>query len=142
MPDKFASDEDILARVKTIPHVDIYAGQVDDDESVPLIEGTNKIKPYITVNFGGGVQAPKRFKGLCGAKEDIQEGDVVVQCVASSDTEARKLLSIVDRLILGYQPLGVNGELQPALYGGTGKISSLGAPTRYAAVQVYSYFVN
>lgn len=142
MPDKYASDQDIFARIKTIPHVDTYEGQVDDDASVPLIEGTNKIKPYISVNFGGAVQPPKRFKGVCSVKEDIQEGDVVVQCVASSDTEARKLLSIVDKLIHGYQPLGTSGELDHALYGGTGKISSLGAPTRYAAVQVYSYFVN
>lgn len=141
MSDNYTASREILTRVETIPHVDVYEGQVDDDTSVPLIEGTNKIKPYISVNFGGTVQAPKRYKGLCGAKEDTQEADVVIQCVASTDNDARKLLSIVDALILGFQPTNC-GELQPALYGGTGKISSLGAPTRYAAVQVYSYFVN
>lgn len=141
MSDSYAASQEILARIKTIPHVDVYEGQVDDDASVPLIIGTNKIKPYISVNFGGTTQAPKRYKGVCGAKGDTQEADTVIQCVASTDDGARKLLSIVDGLILGFQPTNC-GELQPALYGGTGKISSLGAPTRYAAVQVYSYFVN
>lgn len=134
--------EDILAKVREIPHILVFDTQVPDEASVPIIPGSDEVHPYVTVDFGGDVSAPKRFKGVTGARDDIAEADVVVQCIASTPGDSRKLLNLVKNKLMGYTPPGGHGELRHALYGGTGKVSGLGNPTRFGSVQVFSLFVN
>ena len=137
----YTSQEQILARLRqAFSPVVVYEGLVDDNEAFEVYkahEGT----PVLVVNFSGDVQAPYRHKGLVGAAYDTNEIQCIVQVVSTVQAVSNRVLSKVKRVLLGFEPEGC-GELTPALYSASGKINTLGTPTRYTSVQIFRYFVN
>lgn len=135
----FESQEQIIARVKTIPNVDVWEDEVPDENMITMIG--DQVKPYITISFGGTAEAPRRMNGIAGAAKDTDETSIVIQCVASKKSTARELHSMVRTNLLGFVPTAC-GEIRNALYGAHGAVTHLINPSRYASTQSFRYYVN
>lgn len=118
----------------------VYEGSVDDGTKWLVEEGTSG-KPFIVVNFSGFSQVPKRQKHLTGAKFDSRDMIVTVSCIANTDRQSRQLWSTMCDTLLGFAPTNA-GELQSALYSTTGGIGRLGSPTKFGAVQSFTFISN
>lgn len=137
----FTAAAEVLALLRTIPHVEFYDEAVPDEAHLPLITGTDAVIPHATVSFGGEVKGSRRNDGIAGAKLNGSEMDVVIRSVGNNPGDCRKLNDLVKGKLLGFAPTNC-GEFDYALYGGTGQISGLAQPSRYASVQVYTCTVN
>lgn len=133
--------DEITAQLKTIPNVDLYEGQMSDEAFAALVADSNQIKPFITVSYGGLIDPRKRVNGITGAKQDSQDTTFVVRAVANTDRTSRKALQLALDKLVGFVPTDCS-EINTALFGGTGQVSSLGNPTRYASVQALRLLVN
>lgn len=133
--------DEIIALAKTIPNILIYDDELPDEIVPVLIPSTDQIRPFVTISFGGLVDAPRRMNGITGAKDDSGETTIVIQAVASTPRAARATVDLVRQKLLGFKPTNC-GEIRFALFGGTGKLSHLGNPTRYASNQSLRYFQN
>lgn len=138
---QLASEDQIVALLKTIPHVDVYEGQMSDEAFSALLTDSNQIQPFITVSFGGLLDPRRRINGIVGAKTHTQDTTFVIRCVGSTDRVSRQVRDIAHNKVIGFVPTNCS-EIQTALFGGTGQVSSLGNPTRFASVQAYRYLVN
>lgn len=137
----FTAADEVMVRLREIPHVQFYDEAVPDEAHLPLIPGTDSIVPHVTVSFGGQVKGSRRNDGIVGAAYNGREMDVVIRAVGNNPRDCRKLLDLCEGKLLGFTPTNC-GELDVALYGSTGQISGLAQPSRYAGVQVYTCTVN
>jgi len=137
----YESQQEIVTLLKTIPNIPIHEDELPDEIPVTMSPGTDMIQPFITVSFGGEVEAPRRINGIVGARHDTAESTIVLQAVASTPATARLVLQRARNKLLGYKPTGC-GEIRNALFGGTGKLSHLGNPTRYASNQSLRFYQN
>lgn len=137
----FQVQDQIIARIKEIPHVDIFEDDMTDEAFAQLLANSNQIKPFITISFGGLLDPRRRINGIAGAKTHSQDTTFVIRCVASTSRTARQAMQLVWDKIIGFVPDNC-GEIQTALFGGTGQVSSLGNPTRFASVQAFRLLVN
>lgn len=133
--------DEIIARVKEIPHVDVYEDDMSDEAFAELLANSNQIKPFITISFGGLLDPRRRINGIAGAKTHSQDTTFIIRCVASTSRTARQAQQLAWDKLIGFVPANC-GEIQSALFGGTGQVSSLGNPTRFASVQAYRLLVN
>jgi phage gp37-like protein len=133
--------DEVYALAQTVPHVDFYRGQMSDEEFAKLVANSDSLKPFVTVSFGGKLKPRMGTNSITGAKHASYLVTIVVRAVASSERDSQLVLEEVEKRILGFMPTN-SGEIEHALYGGTGQVSSLGNPTRYASVQAYSLMVN
>lgn len=143
--DALLAQEEILAVLKTIPNgvgkfLAVYEGATSDEEMRTIVQAQG-LEPCIVVNFTGFSQAAKRHKGILGAAYNAQEMHVVVQIVASSPSNARKVWAEVNAKLLGFTPTNC-GELDAVLYNSVGETSFLGSPTRFSVLQSYTCLVN
>lgn len=137
-----AAQDEIMARIQSAnQHIEWYRGNMSDDEFAKLVANSDALKPFGTVAFGGKIDPRARVNGIVGAAKDSFVVTIVVRCVASTDRTSQQVLEIVDGALAGFQPT-LCGEIRPALFGGSGEVSSLGNPTRYAAVQAYTMTIN
>lgn len=135
------SQNEILALLRTIPHITVHDDEVADEVVVSLIPGSDQIQPFATVSFGGMVEAPQRLNGIAGAAKDTGESTIVVQGVGSTAGSARKVVDAVRKKLIGFKPVNC-GEIRNAHFGGTGKLSHLGNPTRFASNQSFRFYQN
>jgi hypothetical protein len=135
------SQDEILALVKTIPHIGVYDDELPDEVIPETIPGTDQIRPFVTISFGGLVEAPRRVNGIAGADKDTGETTIVIQGVGSTPRAAKAVVELVRKKLVGYKPANC-GEIRFALFGGTGKLSHLGNPTRYGSNQSLRYYQN
>lgn len=133
--------DEIVALARTIPNIKIYDDELPDEIEPEIIAGFDQIRPFVTISFGGLVEAPRRVNGIAGAKHDTGETTIVIQAVASTPRGARNTLDLVRQKLVGFTPTNC-GEIRNALFGGTGKLSHLGNPTRYASNQSLRYYQN
>lgn len=133
--------DEISDQLKTIPNVDIYDSQMSDDQFAALVADSNQIRPFITISFGGLIDPRSQVNGITGAKQDSQDTTFVIHAVASTDRTSRQALQLVLDKLVGYVPQDCS-EINTALFGGTGQVSALGNPTRYASVQALRVLVN
>lgn len=138
---QLAAEDQITALLKSIPNVDFYEGLMSDEAFAALVADANQIKPFITVSFGGLIDPRRNVNGITGAKAKSYDTTFIVRCVASTDRTTRQVRDIVRDKVLGFVPTNCS-EIDMALFGGTGEVSSLGNPTRYASVQAYRFLLN
>lgn len=136
-----SGQDEILARVRTIPNIGVYDDELPDEVIPETIPGTDQIRPFVTISFGGLVEAPRRVNGIAGADKDTGETTIVVQGVGSTPRAAKAAVEAVRNKLVGFKPVNC-GEIRFALFGGTGKLSHLGNPTRYASNQSLRYYQN
>lgn len=130
-----------MAEVETVPNVIFERGEMPDEKFTELIPGTDMIKPYVTVSFGGKIKPRIGTNGITGAKAASYLVTIVVRAVASTERTSEQVLELVEGKLIGFMPANC-GEIEHALYGGTGQVSGLGNPTRFASVQAYNMLVN
>jgi hypothetical protein len=130
-----------MAELATIPYVDFYRGEHDDEEVRPLIDGTDVIKPFVTISFGGKIKPRSGVNGITGAKNASYVVTIVARAIGSTELQSEQVLELVESKLIGFMPTGC-GEIEHALYGGTGQVSSLGNPSRFASVQAYNLLIN
>lgn len=136
----YPSQQEILARFRTIPNIEVFEGSVPDGDSIPMTS-TGKIKPHLVVNFAGLVKPPKGTNGIQGVQWDSFIQGFSTHAIAGDDNAARQVHSIAWQTIAGFEPTGC-AEIGPQFFAGVGEISSLSQPTRFSAVQAYKYLIN
>lgn len=140
MSSYLAIQQQIMAQA-VVPNVDLYRGQHDDEEERPMIPGSDLIKPYVTISFGGKIKPRLGTNGITGAKAASYLVTIVARAVASTEVMSEQVLELVENKLIGFMPTSC-GEIEHALYGGTGQVSSLGNPSRFASVQAYNLLIN
>lgn len=135
------SQDEIIALLKTIPNITVHDDELPDEVIPQTLPGTDMIRPFLTVSFGGLVEAPRRVNGIAGADKDTGETTIVIQGVASTPRSAKDVVEAARKRLVGFKPINC-GEIRFALFGGTGKLSHLGNPTRYASNQSLRYYQN
>lgn len=137
-----AVQDQIFTQLQTAsPHMDYYKGNMSDEEFADLLVNSDSIKPFITITFGGKIKPRSGVNGITGAKAASYLVTIVVRAVASTERNSELALEAAESVLIGFMPTNC-GEIEHALYGGTGQVSSLGNPTRYASVQAYNLFIN
>lgn len=136
-----AVQDEIVTLLKTIPNVDFFRGNFSDEGLAQLIANSDAIKPFVTVSFGGKIKPRSGTNGITGAKNASYIVTLVVRAIGSLERQSEQVLELVENKLIGYMPVNC-GEIEHALYGGTGQISSLGNPTRYSSVQAYNLLIN
>lgn len=134
-------EDQIVARLKEIPYVDVFEDEMTDEAFSTLLADSNQIRPFITVSFGGLLDPRKRVNGIVGARANSQDTTFVVRCVGSTSRTARQVRDLAMGKLIGFVPTNCS-EIDTALFGGTGQVSSLGNPTRFASVQAFRLLVN
>jgi len=135
------SQNQILALLRALPNLTVHDDEVADEVTVDIVPGSDQIRPFLTVSFGGAVEVPLRLNGIAGAAKDSAESTIVIQAVASTAGGARNTMQRARDVLLGFKPTNC-GEIRNALFGGTGKLSHLGNPTRYASNQSFRFYQN
>jgi hypothetical protein len=135
------SQNEILAALRALPNLSVHDDELADEVTVELVPGSDQIRPFLTVSFGGEVEAPRRINGIAGAAKDTAESTIVIQAVASTAGGARATMQRARNVLLGFTPTNC-GEIRNALFGATGKLSHLGNPTRYASNQSFRFYQN
>ena len=136
------AQDEIVARVKAAnEHIEWHRGNMSDETFADLVANSDALKPFGTIAFGGKIDPRGRVNGIVGAAKDSSIVTIVVRVVASTDRTSQQVLEIVSEALEGFTPT-LCGEIRPALFGGSGEVSSLGNPTRYAAVQAYTMTIN
>ena len=136
----YAAKQEILALLRTTPHLEVFEGSVPDGEAIPK-DDKGKIKPHLVVNFAGLTDPPKRHNGIMGARYDSFQQGFSTHAIAGDDDAARQVHNQALRKLLGFTPYGC-GEIRPAFFAGVGEISTLGQPTRFSAVQAFKFLMN
>jgi len=136
----YASKQEILAELRTIPFLQILEGSVPDGEAIPK-DAYGKIKPHLVVNWAGLTDPPKRHNGIVGAKKDSFQQGFSTHAIAGDDDAAQQVHNQALMKLLGFEPFGC-GEIRPAFFAGVGEISTLGQPTRFSAVQAFKFLIN
>lgn len=131
--------EEILARIRSVPHIDVYESLTDDEET-EIMQG-NSIQPYVIVSFSGTSQVPKRYRAMTGARNSGEEVSIVVRVVATNRKISRAVRTKVHDILLGFQPKGCS-EIRAALYFSTGMNSTEGSPKRFSEIQSYEMSVS
>lgn len=134
-------EDQIVARLKEIPYVDVFEDEMTDESFSTLLADSNQIRPFITISFGGLLDPRKRVNGIVGARANSQDTTFVVRCVGSTSRTARQVRDLAMGKLIGFVPTNCS-EIDTALFGGTGQVSSLGNPTRFASVQAFRLLVN
>lgn len=132
--------EEILARLRTIPHVKVHEGLVDEETIVEVGPG-GSFEPYIIVTFSGTSKMPKRYRSMAGARYSGEKVSIVVRVVAPSQTIGREVRKYAHNLMIGFTPKGCS-EIDRALYYSTGANDSKGSPTRFSEIQSYEMSVS
>lgn len=137
-----AAQDEVITQAETAwPNLKIERGQLSDEEFAVMVASSDSLKPFVTIAFSGKFDPRRRINGIVGAAKDSHDVTIVVRAVASTDRDSQRALERVDTKLLGFVPTG-HGELRSALFGGSGQVSSLGNPTRFAAVQAYTMLLN
>lgn len=136
--------DEIVAQLRTIAFgptlIDVVEGATSDEEMKVVIAGMG-MKPFIVVNFAGFSQTARRMKHMTGAKYNSREGIFSVTCVANTDRVTRQVWEKVLEKMEGFEPTNA-GEIEPALFASTGKISFLGSPSRFTSIQTFTFISN
>lgn len=122
-------------------NIGVYEGQFDDDELFAISNSQEGNAPFIVANFAGSMQAPQVYHGVTGARFNTSQSMFTVQVVYTEPRITRRVLDQINAKLIGFSPEGC-GEVCPGLYASPGKINALGTPTRYSAVQSYTYYFN
>ena len=142
----FQAEEEITARVETVTvsgggNFSVHEGIIDDDFLIKILPTSHSFKPVIVITYGGGTETARKYQHMCGASMDSENSIFTVTVIGTEDKSTRRVIHAVKRLLIGFEPTNC-GEIRPALYASTNGRSTLGSPTRYTAVQSFTYMSN
>lgn len=99
-----AGEDDIVAKLKEIPGVDVMEGEYVSDSYIPVVDPVTKLfKPYILVTF----DPPNETfdNGIADPAWDTQRGQIAVFVVSPDDRLTRVLRDQVrQKLLISFRP--------------------------------------
>jgi len=104
-------EDDIIARLRTIPGVDVMEGEYTPDGYVPPVDSAGLFKPYILVRF----DAPQTGydPGIADPSWDTQRASLVTYIVSPDDRVTRQIRDQVrEKLLINFRPTD-GGFLRP-----------------------------
>ena len=141
----FQAEEEITAQVRAVrvgtSGFDVFEGIVDDDYSIYVPDDSHSFKPVIVVTHGGSTETARKHQHIAGARYDSEMKIFSVTVIGSEDSSVRRVMDKVKRQLIGYEPYN-SGEVRLALYASTNGRATVGSPTRYTAVQTFTYMSN
>lgn len=141
----FQSEEEITEQVESLridgSSFDVHEGIIDDDYLITILPPSHSFKPVVVITYGGGTEAPRRTQHIVGAAHNSTQRIFTVTVIGTEDKSVRKVIHELNKILIGFEPTNC-GEIRPALYATTNGRSTLGSPTRYTAVQSYTYLSN
>lgn len=134
----FPGEEDIVAKIREIPGVDVMEGDYTDDSYLPTVDANKLFKPYMLVKFHGSFQAYDN--GIVGPEKDTQRATFTVYVVSPDDGTTRQLRDQVrEKMLTNFRPTD-GGPLRP------GNAFSFTDPDlgyhRYVHALAYTYQFN
>lgn len=130
---------DILAKIRTIPGVDVIEGEYTNDSYKPKVDPISKMfKPYLLVKFNGGFAT--NDNGIVSSLHDTGRASITVFVVSPDDGVSRDLrdqlrVKMLDR----FEPTD-GSALRPG--GSYSFVDSDLGYNRYAQVTSFSYTYN
>ena len=109
----YGTENLILGRLETIPHVKIYSDEIPFEGSVqpPTDAGSGLVKPYVNVYFGGPREAAGD-RGICGAERNGTVAYTTVQVNSGTDDGMRQVKDLVTQKLVGWTPDTNSGQLR------------------------------
>lgn len=96
-------EDDIIAKLKTIPGVDVMPGDYVEDSYLPKVDANKLFKPYMLVKFNGGFQAYDN--GIVGPEKDTQRATFTVYVVSPDDKVTRQIRDQVrEKMLTNFRP--------------------------------------
>jgi len=96
--DSILGEDDIIAKLKTIPGVDVMEGEYTVDGYAPKLDVNKMFKPYLLVKFNGAF--PTTDNGIVGPQYDTQRATFSVYVVTPDDRTTRVIRSQVREMML------------------------------------------
>lgn len=82
-------EDDILAKLKTIPGVDVLEGEYAPDGFKPVTDANKMFKPYLLVKWNGAF--PEYDNGIVGPDKDTLRNTFSVYVVSPDDRTSRDI---------------------------------------------------
>jgi hypothetical protein len=99
MLDTLPGEDAIIAKLKTIPGVDVFEGEYAPDSYEPVVDPeTHLFKPYLTVKFNPGFSAGDN--GIVSNADDTQRAAFSVFVITPDDRLTRHIRNQVRRVLL------------------------------------------
>jgi hypothetical protein len=132
-------EDDIIARLKTIPGVDVIEGEYTEDSYKPSIDTTTGMfRPYLTVKFDASAQTFDN--GIADPSWDTQRAGFQVFIVSPADRVTRNLRDQVrEKLLVSFRPTD-GSYLKPR--GGYSFVDPDLGYHRYVQVAGFTYTFN
>lgn len=131
-------EDDIVAKIKTIPGVDVYEGEYLPDSFAPVVDANKMFKPYMLIKFNGGF--PTYDNGICGPEKDTLRSSFAVYVVSPTDRVTRDLRNQVrEKMLTNFEPTD-GSSLRPT--GGYSFIDTDLGYHRYVHAVQFSYTTN
>lgn len=107
------SEDDIVAKLREIPGVDVIEGEYTEDSWKPTVDQATKLfKPYLLVKFNGGF--PAYDNGIVGPELDTQRASFSVFVVSPGDRATRAIRDQVRvKMLTNFRPTD-SSQLTPA----------------------------
>lgn len=98
-----AGEDDIIARIKEIPGIDVMEGDYTEDAYIPEMDEFKRFVPYVLVKFNGAYQ--DYDNGICGPDKDTLRGTFTVYVVSPDDRVTRILRDQVrTKMLTDFRP--------------------------------------
>lgn len=110
--DTSAGEQDIVAKIKTIPGVDVFEGEYLPDSFVPVVDANKMFKPYLLIKFNAGF--PTYDNGIVGPDKDTLRNTFSVYVVSPVDRVTRNIRDQVrQKMLTDFRPTD-GSSLRPA----------------------------
>lgn len=101
--DSMPGEDDVVARIKTIPGVDVFEGEYLPDSFTPVLDANKMFKPYLVIKFNAGF--PTYDNGIVGPEKDSLRNTFSVYVVTPSDRVTRQIRNQVrEKMLTNFVP--------------------------------------
>lgn len=131
-------EDDVMAKLRTIPGVDIVEGEYTPDSWTPDVDANGLFKPYFTVKFNAGF--PTYDNGIVGPEKDSLRNTFSVYVASPDDRLTRNLRNQVrEKMLTDFAPTD-GSSLKPT--GGFSFVDSDLGYNRYVHNIGFAYQTN
>lgn len=139
----YDTENAILARLRTIPHVDVYDDEIpyEVDGPTPRKSSNGIILPYVNLYYGGPREAADD-RGLCGAQFNGTVAYVTAQINGGTAEMVRRTKDLVTAKLVGWVPDSNSGQLRLEGSVSYRKASTTTIPKLFVYEVAFSYRSN
>lgn len=137
--DSIQGEDDVLAKLREIPGVDVSEGEYTDDSYVPKVDpATQMFKPYLLIKWNAAF--PTNDNGIVGPEKDTLRNSFSVYVVSPDDRTTRIIRNQVrEKMLTNFAPTD-GSALKPT--GGFSFVDADLGYNRFAHNIGFSYWTN